>query len=151
MSYIFIILIVMIKNGPTKADRPALIEAKPEERMTIVDGVRERMKKVSLSFLEEYVMQKAIALFLLGERSNWVRLYARVMQDGQEELSVLQIPAQESDTEVRQVMNSLEEKELLFFEKDNEAELRIASVSDQRSCFVRSVHHPEYVHHPRGW
>jgi hypothetical protein len=124
----------------------ATVEAGTADRLRILDNIRERMKQESLSSLEDFIMQKAIALFLLGERVGWTSLYSRVAIDGFNELSQLNLSDKEEENEVVQAIASLESKGLLHFEDDDENRdtiMRICAISENQSFLVRSLYQHE--------
>ena len=133
----------MANERQQQSEQPAFEKVPPEDRMNILDGMRERMKRESLTALEEYVMQKAIAIFLRGERSGWSMLYSHVVQDGLAELGEINISDNDEENEVVQAIQSLEQKGLLHFEDDKDNQdtiLRINAIKDDQSVLVRSVY-----------
>lgn len=140
----------MTGHGSIPSEQTDFIEAGPEDRLDVLDGIRERMKQETLSPLENYVMQKAIALFLLGERVGWSNLHARVIQDRLAELSSLNISDDEKENEVIQAMASLERRGLLHLAEETnypfDPTVRIAALRKGQSALVRSVYHFERKH-----
>ena len=140
----------MTEHGSTPSGRTDFIEAGPEDRLDVLDGIRERMKQENLSPLENYVMQKAIALFLLGERVGWGNLHARVTQDGLAELSSSNISDDEKENEVIQAIEALEKKGLLHLAEEANYQfdptVRIAALREGQSALVRIVYHFERKH-----
>ena len=140
----------MTRRAVTPSGRTDFIEAGPEDRLDVLDGIRERMKQEDLSPLENYVMQKAIALFLLGERVGWGNLHARVTQDGLAELTSLNISDDEKENEVVQAIESLEKKGLLHLTEETnykfDPTVHIAALRKGQTALVRSVYHFERKH-----
>lgn len=139
----------MTRKGSAPSVQTNFIEAGPEDRLCVLDGIRERMKQENLSPLENFVMQKAIALFLLSERVGWSELCGRVTYDGLAELPSLKISDDHNKDEVVQAIESLERRGLLHLAEEEESSgltMRIATLRDGQRALVRSVYQFERKH-----
>ncbi|MFH0770928.1 MAG: hypothetical protein V1926_06175 [Candidatus Peregrinibacteria bacterium] len=129
-------------------DHPSFIDVPASERMYALEAILQRMRQESLSPVEEFAMQKAIALFLLGERVSWGILQSHVFQAARLELPDIEI----AENIVDKAMNSLATKGLLHFEDDignQTIKVRIGAIMTrgrEQECavFVRSLYHFEY-------
>lgn len=115
------------------------------ERLLASHQMLERASRESLSVLQEYVLQKAIGLFLLGERNSWGIIHARTGIDGQSDLSPKPRLTDDGNDEVVIALAGLEEKKLLHFEPEDTSEgadilCYIAATRDGVDVLLRNEH-----------
>lgn len=141
----------MLDSGSEQAEKSVLAAIRPEDRIAVVSDILDHMKKSSLSRIQEYVMQKAIGLFLLGEHINRDRLYARVVLDGLAELTGINILINKQDNEIMQAINALEHKKILAYSEGVEMTMRIENIRTAQLVLVRNVNTPERSPFHKGW
>jgi hypothetical protein len=135
------------------SEQPELIEVPPNERFSAVEGILARMKQEQLTPLEEYVMQKAVVIFLTGERAGWGTLYGKIVRDALSELSPTpRYEDDESRNDFIIAINGLEGKGLLHIDdSEPDAGLRIGAIISDKSALIRSVYHFERKSDLSNW
>lgn len=109
-------------------------EVKAEDRLTAAQQILQRVLKEQLSTLEQYVLQKAVGLFLLGRRNSWGILHSGAAIDGQSDLSAKPKLADDDSDEVLQALTSLEQRGLLRFEAED------SDIEDSDIlCFIAAI------------
>ena len=115
-------------------------EVKAEDRLVAARQMLDRASNEQLSTLEQYVLQKAVGLFLLGKRNDWGALHTWAAIDGQADLPKKPYLADDDSDDVRAALMSLEQKGLLHFGPEDPS-----SEDSDIICYVAAIRNQQIV------